>query len=361
MPIPAADAAQLELTWEPSSGSVTGYKVHYGRFSGNYDYNVDVGNSIGCTISGLQEGKTYYFAATAYNDVEESDLSEELVHTIQVNDTDESSLPNNAPKVVEAEDMSYHGNGALFNGKYWLMWANGTMNEDVDFPNSGTYRIEIKAKGDLANGVGPEMQLLIDGQDKGSVFVNTSTPETYIFEVYVAAGTREISIAFNNDYYNRSQGTDRNLFVDKIAIVSSDQVQDKNEDSFPNNAPKVVEAEDMSYHGNGALFNGEYWLMWANGTMNEDVDFPNSGTYRIEIKAKGDLANGVGPEMQFLIDGQDKGSVFVNTSTPETYIFEVYVAAGTREVSIAFNNDYYNRSQGADRNLFVDKIAIYLQ
>ena len=104
MPFSTADAAQVELTWEPPSGSVTGYKVHYGGTSGNYDHSVDVGNSIGCTISGLQEGETYYFAATAYNAVDESNFSEELVHTIPFGITSEASFPNNDPQVIEADN-----------------------------------------------------------------------------------------------------------------------------------------------------------------------------------------------------------------------------------------------------------------
>jgi hypothetical protein len=219
MPIAAADAAQVELAWEPPPGSVTGYKVHYGGSSKNYDHRVDVGNSTGCTISGLQEGETYYFAATAYNAVDESNFSEELVYTIPFGITSEASFPNNNPQVIEAEDMSYHATGTQ-DGAYWLLWANGIMNEEVDFPNTGTYRIEITAKGDLANGVGPEMELLIDGQSQGKVFVNTNTPEIYIFEVDVSAGTHAVTISFNNNYYNSAQGIDRNLYVDKIILFS---------------------------------------------------------------------------------------------------------------------------------------------
>ena len=75
-----AGAAQVSFAWNISTGA-DGYKMHYGNYGGNYQYTVDVGNSTSCTISGLEEGKTYYFAVTAYNSLE-SDYSKELAYTI---------------------------------------------------------------------------------------------------------------------------------------------------------------------------------------------------------------------------------------------------------------------------------------
>ncbi|GAH07314.1 unnamed protein product, partial [marine sediment metagenome] len=68
--------------------------------------------------------------------------------------------------------MSYHTGGTQI-GNYWLLMSNGTISENVYFPNSGDYLLEITAKSDLAGGVGTEMQLLIDGQSKGIAFVNS--------------------------------------------------------------------------------------------------------------------------------------------------------------------------------------------
>ena len=83
LPLPAANAAQVTLAWDPSSGSASGYNLHYGTSSKNYDYSVNVGNNTSCTISGLQEGTTYYYAATAYNTSnEESDYSDEIAYRI---------------------------------------------------------------------------------------------------------------------------------------------------------------------------------------------------------------------------------------------------------------------------------------
>jgi hypothetical protein len=62
-------AAQATLAWDPPAVStdVTGYMIHYGTVSGAYSQAIDVGKTTSYTVSNLSDGKTYYFAATAYN------------------------------------------------------------------------------------------------------------------------------------------------------------------------------------------------------------------------------------------------------------------------------------------------------
>jgi len=77
-------AAQVTLAWDANSDPVAGYRLYYGHASGNYQSNVDVGSTTTHTWSGLADGQTYHFAATAYDaSNNQSDYSEELVcHTI---------------------------------------------------------------------------------------------------------------------------------------------------------------------------------------------------------------------------------------------------------------------------------------
>ena len=93
---PAAGAAPVSFAWDKNpEPNITGYKMHYGTTSGNYDHSVDVGNYTSCTISGLEEGTTYYFAATAYvSGNSESGFSQELAYTIPVVDSDNDGIPN---------------------------------------------------------------------------------------------------------------------------------------------------------------------------------------------------------------------------------------------------------------------------
>ncbi|WP_183360636.1 beta strand repeat-containing protein [Geomonas limicola] len=70
-----AHAAQATMSWSApttySDGSalsgLKGYKLYTGTASGSYSNPVDVGNANSYTMTGLNDGATYYFAVTAYD------------------------------------------------------------------------------------------------------------------------------------------------------------------------------------------------------------------------------------------------------------------------------------------------------
>src|SRR3989442_4778280 len=75
-----ANAAQVTLAWDANTDpDLAGYKLYYGLSSGSYQSSVDVGNVTTYTLSGLLDGRIYYFAATAYNlSLAESGFSNEV-------------------------------------------------------------------------------------------------------------------------------------------------------------------------------------------------------------------------------------------------------------------------------------------
>ncbi len=91
-----AFSGDVSLEWDPSiEPNVSGYKMYYGTSSGDYTYTVDVGNYTTCTISGLEEGNTYYFATTAYDfSGNEADYSNEVFKYIPKTDTDGDGIPD---------------------------------------------------------------------------------------------------------------------------------------------------------------------------------------------------------------------------------------------------------------------------
>jgi len=90
-----ASAADITIAWDANTeADLAGYKIYYGTGSRNYTTSEDVGNATSYTITNLDEGVTYYFAAKAYDTSQnESDYSAELVYTI--------SAPNRSPDIPQ--------------------------------------------------------------------------------------------------------------------------------------------------------------------------------------------------------------------------------------------------------------------
>ncbi|MFC1889575.1 MopE-related protein [Thermodesulfobacteriota bacterium] len=75
---------EVPLAWDSNTEpDLAGYRIYYGTSSGDYDFSVDLGNCTGCSISDLEDGRTYYFAATAYDEYgNESGFSDEVSYSV---------------------------------------------------------------------------------------------------------------------------------------------------------------------------------------------------------------------------------------------------------------------------------------
>ena len=75
--------AQVTLAWDPcNAADLGGYKLYYGTASRNYTFTINAGTQTTLQVTGLNEGTTYYFAATAYTTTgSESDFSTEVSYT----------------------------------------------------------------------------------------------------------------------------------------------------------------------------------------------------------------------------------------------------------------------------------------
>jgi PKD repeat protein len=145
-------AGQASLAWDASTSSeAAGYMLHYGQTSGAYTGKVDVGNKTGHTVTGLSDGKLYYFAVTAYDASRtESDYSNEassmIASVAPTADFASSSTSGVAPLSVA---FTSNSTGAV-TGYSWKFGDGGvsaTANPTHSYSTAGTYSVSLTVTG----------------------------------------------------------------------------------------------------------------------------------------------------------------------------------------------------------------------
>jgi len=93
-------SAEIRLAWDQSPDTeIAGYKLYYGRASGQYDAAINIGNNSSYTLI-VPKGR-YFIALTAYDNTgNESDFSNEVSWPIQVLE------PNGGGSISSGSDQS---------------------------------------------------------------------------------------------------------------------------------------------------------------------------------------------------------------------------------------------------------------
>ncbi len=220
----SARSAAATFAWDANSETdLAGYKVYYGTSSRSYTANVNVGNWTSCTISGLTEGRTYYFAATAYNSAGlESGYSSEVSYTVPVSPgTAVSAFAVNAggPQytgagIVYSADSRYSGGRSyqtsatisgtsdqtlyrtqrVGNFSYNIPLANGNYNLTLKFAE-----ISIKSRGRRVFNVLVGGRTVISRLD---VYAKAGANRAYDITVPVSVTTGALNIQFRSVYSN---------------------------------------------------------------------------------------------------------------------------------------------------------------
>ena len=90
-----------------SEPEISGYIIHWGVASRNYSESVDVGNQNRYTLSGLNDGSTYYFSVTAYDWLgNESSYSNEAFANVIAIDSDQDGL-------TDSDEINIYGTNPL--------------------------------------------------------------------------------------------------------------------------------------------------------------------------------------------------------------------------------------------------------
>ena len=306
--------------------------------------------------------------------------------------------------VVEAESMTAITGEPCFDAESVYMWRTGSVEKNVEFPQSGQYTFMLHGRGTPSAGVYPRVELSIDGRPCGGVSTESENWGVYYVAASVSQGEHTLRLAFVNDASNPETGEDRNLGLDRVVygptpplaskrllepavlvkvplgqgFLLLDQVRWAEDDSNPEKASRylsnlltnlgcpfgarsggaTIAAASMEPQGDfrftrtndGAAYLG------SNGTILGRVRFAADGDYEFIVRAGGTEAGGQLPNVRIGLDGQTIGDLQLQKSDWHALRVQTPVAEGEHEVSLSFTNDYYDPP--ADRNLRIQSLTI---
>ncbi len=113
-PVMAHALTPVTVAWDANNPVPDGYILYWGTSSRNYTNSHNVGGATQYTVPDLQEGITYYFAATAYDDSgNASAYSLELIHTVDSVDSDGDGVPDDQDAFPDDPDETIDTDGDL--------------------------------------------------------------------------------------------------------------------------------------------------------------------------------------------------------------------------------------------------------
>jgi hypothetical protein len=157
-----ARAADVTLAWDPNAEpDLAGYKIHYGTASGSYSAHIDVGNVTKYKLTGLTAGKTYFFAATAYDAFGyESAYSTQAIYSVPGANVALSAPtpPSGATTATTNSTVTFSTSSSVPNGdglQYRFDWGGGVLSlwgstsQSHSWSASGQYAVRAQARDSL--------------------------------------------------------------------------------------------------------------------------------------------------------------------------------------------------------------------
>lgn len=106
LPVNLQAECQVTLKWTTNGASPAGYRLYERESDQEYNHNhyYDVGPETACTVYELKENTTYHFVVRAYNDVDESDNSNEAKYVCTTGSASSDANPPSMPDLISPED-----------------------------------------------------------------------------------------------------------------------------------------------------------------------------------------------------------------------------------------------------------------
>ena len=126
-------------------------------------------------------------------------------------------------ETFEAErNIELEGQIVRAQGNEVTFWTNGSAHWTIQIAKPGLYEFGLIARGTPALGIYPIVQVTLDNQPLGMLYVGKRESGYYGIKFQTTVGAHQIAILYNNDL--SAPPEDRNLYVDRYVISPAQDV-----------------------------------------------------------------------------------------------------------------------------------------
>jgi len=225
--------------------------------------------------------------------------------------------------------------------------SDGEAHQTLNVPVTGQYELTLSAFGTLANNVGPNAILLVDGATAATFAVSaTGTPHDYLVNVNLTRGSHTFAVEFNNAL-TLSSTNYRSLIIDHLSVQSMVQ------HSVDVNSPA------MSFSCSGCS-NGP--RLMNDGNASATVYVPD-GTYVLDVREASHQAKDTSGKSAFAqgtvkVDGLAVGNITANNDAWIDATYTLQMKAGNHHIEVDFVNGAAGTGFFGARNLMLDGFSL---
>ncbi|BDP43389.1 hypothetical protein DAETH_33580 (plasmid) [Deinococcus aetherius] len=207
---------------------------------------------------------------------------------------------------------------------------------------SGNYTVRVQGRAVAYNG-NPIVAVQLNGSEKGRVELTTTSYSAFTVGTFALKAGDVLTVVFTNDAYGGTPSTDRNAVVDYLILDPAS--------TGSTSGGTAVKVDAVP--GAGARTSGSYVTLLGNGaTANLTVPTGVSGTYRLQLQAKGDVFQGE-PVVEVRKGGAVLGKVTVGATAGLYDVGNLSLQPGD-QLNVVFVNDYSTGPWPNDRNAMID-------
>jgi len=257
------------------------------------------------------------------------------------------------PCEIEPERLAYRSY-AQIEGDAFHLWNHGYVADDVFVERSGRTLLRmVLARPAGATSVG-RLQIDVDGVRVDELAVGAG-PSVVSLWLDLERGNHRLAWRYVSEA--RSADTGEDLQVERF-LLGTPAPRRRSGAALDLSGDRVVLAGSALQVRSTGQPTGDAWTLWSNGFLRQTLTAVDDASWKLTIRARGDLCEGQGPRLLVIHDTDQLALLNIDELRFHDYFVPIHgMSRGLHELTLVYDNDRSIPGQ-CDRNVHIESIIL---